>query len=88
MFFDQGKPALTPNQNTVNRSVLKPAPKKKGNFIVYSFKTIWSLLVGFWTRFKKFAWVGSTGNFYSIIQALLFWWFPSCSPTCSKCRTK
>jgi hypothetical protein len=67
MFFEQGKSSLNSTQNTANRSALKAAPKKKDSFIVYSFKSIWSLLVGFWTRFKKFAWVGSTGNFYAII---------------------
>lgn len=62
MFFDQGKSTLNSTQNTVNRSAIKPAAKKKDNFVVYSFKAIWSLLAGFWTRFRKFAWVGSTGN--------------------------
>ena len=46
------------------RAVSKPQPKKKDNFIIYSFKRIWSLLTAFWIRFRKFMWIGSTGIFY------------------------
>jgi hypothetical protein len=40
----------------------KPIAKKRDNFIVYSMKQLWSFCVGFWTRFRKFMWIGSTGN--------------------------
>jgi len=57
-----GKTTGKSTQATVSKAPIKSAPKKKDNFIVYSFKQIWSLLVGFWTRFRKFMWVGSTGK--------------------------
>lgn len=46
-------------------SVSKPLPKKKDNFIIYSMKRVWSLLSAFWARFRKFMWIGSTGNLFS-----------------------
>jgi hypothetical protein len=57
-----GKSTGKSTQGTVSKPAIKPVPKKKDNFVVYSFKQIWSLLVGFWTRFRKFMWVGSTGK--------------------------
>lgn len=70
MFFDQGKSNLSSTQQAVAKSAIKSAPKKKDNFVVFSFKKLWSLLVGFWTRFRKCMWVGSTGNFVINTQAL------------------
>ncbi len=55
------KSTLATTQSSTHAAT-KPAPKKKDNFIVYSFKQIWSLLTAFWTRFRKFMWIGSTGN--------------------------
>lgn len=68
----------TSTLSTSTRSNIKPAQKKKDNFIVYSFKQIWSFLAGFWTRFRKFMWIGSTGilyikvRFYNISSTLCF----------------
>lgn len=57
-----GKSTLATTSSST-RAATKPQPKKKDNFIIYSFKRIWSLLTGFWLRFRKFMWIGSTGNF-------------------------
>lgn len=53
---------------STTRSTVKPLQKKKDNFFVYSFKQLWSLLAGFWTRFRKFMWIGSTGNLFLIFR--------------------
>jgi hypothetical protein len=40
----------------------KSVVKKKDGFVVYTLKQFWSFIQGFWTRFRKCMWVGSTGN--------------------------
>jgi hypothetical protein len=56
-----GNSAIATSSSTIN-TAKKPLQNKKGNFFVYSLKQLWSFCVGFWTRFKKFMWIGSTGN--------------------------
>jgi len=55
-----------------SKSVIRPAQKKKENFLVYSFKQFWSLLAGFWTRLRKCMWVGSTGIYFTNLKVLSF----------------
>lgn len=50
---------------STTRSAVKLPQKKKDNFFVYSFKQLWSFLAAFWTRFRKFMWIGSTGNLFA-----------------------
>ena len=47
---------------TSTKSATKQIVKKKDSFVVYSLKKFWGLIIGFWTRFRKFMWVGSTGK--------------------------
>jgi hypothetical protein len=44
----------------------KSTIKKKDNFLIHSSKLIWSFVMGFWMRLRKFAWIGSTGKFKTI----------------------
>ena len=39
----------------------KSVVKKKDGFVIYTIKQFWSVIQGFWTRFRKCMWVGSTG---------------------------
>lgn len=61
-----GKSTLATTSGST-RTVSKPVQKKKDNFVIYSFKRVWSLLCGFWLRLRKFMWIGSTGNEYKFI---------------------
>lgn len=58
-----GKSTIATSASTIN-TAKKPLQKKKENFFVYSLKQFWSLCVAFWTRFRKFMWIGSTGNWF------------------------
>lgn len=62
-----GKSTLATTSGST-RTVSKPVQKKKDNFLIYSFKRIWSLLCGFWLRFRKFMWIGSTGNYFILLS--------------------
>lgn len=50
-----------------NRSTIK----KKDNFFIHSSKLIWSFIMGFWMRLRKFAWIGSTGKFQTILLGFI-----------------
>ena len=49
----------------------KSTIKKKDNFLIHSSKLIWSFVMGFWMRLRKFAWIGSTGNLYTNILGFI-----------------
>lgn len=57
-----GKPLSNSTQASLNKSNIKPIPKKKDNFFVFVCKQSWNLIMGLWMRFRKFMWIGSTGN--------------------------
>lgn len=74
MFSGAGKStgnSTIATSSSTARSTIKPALKKKDNFIVCSCKQVWSLLVGFWARLRKFMWIGSTGYFINYLGFII-----------------
>ncbi len=57
--------------SSTTRSTGKPVQKRKDNFIVYSGKQLWNLFLGFWARFRKFMWIGSTGKFLNYLGFII-----------------
>lgn len=63
MLFSQSNKPLSNTQTTLANSTIKHKPIKKDNFFVFMGKRIWGMLSWIWARFRKVAWIGSTGKY-------------------------